>query len=125
MAIFTSNFSTRIARHVQSELSHAKSAAQAGDRQQQFAHFERAHVIGQESTYWHVKVHVLMLLWAVRHRSVKEALGQVLRIVGAATKTAFGLVPAGNTGGANVSPFKKMPITPEIARMIKQAKSNV
>ena len=125
MALFTSTFSAKIARHVEHELSAAHSAAKAGNSQLQFAHLERAHVIGQESTCWHVKVHLLMLLWAIRQRSVKEALGQVLRIVGAATKTAFGLVPQGNTGGANVSPFKKMPITPEIANMIQQAKSDV
>src|SRR5690554_7128041 len=44
-------------------------------------------------------------------------------IVGAATKTAFGLVPSGNTGGADVSPFKKMPIDPKLAALIQKAKS--
>ncbi len=87
-------------------------------------HLERAHVLGQESTYWHVHVHYLMLLWAFRYRSVREILGQVFRIVGAATKTAFGLVPQGNTGGANVSPFRKMPIAPELADVIDRAKAS-
>ena len=36
--------------------------------------------------------------------------------VGAAAKTAFGRVPRGNTGGANVSPFAPMPIPPGRAR---------
>jgi hypothetical protein len=117
------NFTKRIACYVEFELENAQVASSAGNDSQEFAHLERAHVLGQESTYWHVKVHALMLVWAVRHGSVREALGQIFRICGAATKTAFGLVPQGNTGGANVSPFKKMPIAPELATLIQRAKS--
>ncbi|WP_288389267.1 DUF3703 domain-containing protein, partial [uncultured Alteromonas sp.] len=36
-----------------------------------------------------------------------------IRIVGAATKTAIGLVPKGNTGGTDISPFKRLPISAE------------
>ncbi len=115
--------SNRLAAYVQAELDGATRANQAGDTKQEFIHLERAHVLGQESTYWHVKVHVLMPLWAIRNHSVRETIGQIFRIVGAATKTAFGLVPQGNTGGANVSPFKRMPIAPELAEMIRKAKA--
>jgi len=71
-----------------------------------------------------VKVHVLMLLWALRGLQPKEVFGQLLRIVGAAVTTAFGLGPKGNTGGTNVSPFKAMPIKPEFQTIIDKAKSN-
>lgn len=118
-------FTQRVATCVKVELANAKRAKSADDLQQEFTHLERAHVLGQESTYWHVKVHVLMLIWATRNGSVREALGQIFRIVGAATKTAFGLVPQGNTGGTNVSPFKKMPISPELAALIQKAKSDI
>ncbi|MGP9510613.1 DUF3703 domain-containing protein [Halomonas sp. AOP43-D1-39] len=118
-------FTQRVAGYVDAELSNAKEARSAGNPQQEFTHLERAHVLGQESTYWHVKVHVLMLAWAIRNSSVREALGQVFRIIGAATKTAFGMVPQGNTGGANVSPFKKMPISRDLAALIQKAKSGV
>lgn len=118
-------FSARVAPHVDSELECAEQARSAGDAHMEFLHLERAHVIGQESTYWHVKILVLMLLSAVRNHSGREVLGQLLRIAGAATKTAFGLVPQGNTGGANVSPFKKMPIAPDLAAVIDKAKSGL
>lgn len=118
-------FTKRIASCVKSELENAKRARSGGNTQKEFAYLERAHVLGQESTYWHVKVHLLMLVWATRNYSVRETLGQLFRIVGAATKTAFGLVPQGNTGGANVSPFKKMPIAPDLAALIHKAKSGV
>ena len=64
-----------------------------------------------------------MLYWALRNVKLKEIFGQVLRIVGAATKTVFGFVPQGNTGGANVSPFKVMPIKPEHQIIIDNAKA--
>lgn len=120
-----STFTGRVAPYVEAELAGAKQARLAGNTRQEFTHLERAHVLGQESTYWHVKVHVLMLVWAARNVSFREALGQVFRIVGAATKTAIGWVPAGNTGGANVSPFKKLPIAPDLAALIQKAKAGV
>lgn len=67
----------------------------------------------------HVWVHWHMLRWALRHRNVRECVGQITRIIGAATKTALGWVPAGNTGGANVSPFKPMPVPVELEALIK------
>ena len=118
-------FSQRVAPYVEAEMANATHARLVGDAQQEFSHLERAHVIGQESTYWHVKVHVLMLLWASRNCSIKEAVGQVFRTVGAATKTAFGLAPQGNTGGANVSPFRKVPIALDLADLIQKSKSGV
>jgi hypothetical protein len=49
--------------------------------------------------------------------------GQVVRILGAATKTIFGLVPSGNTGGSNVSPFKSMAISPDLRRILDAVRS--
>ena len=69
-----------------------------------------------------MRVHVLMLIWAVRQRAPRELAGQLLRIAGAATKTALGWVPSGNTGGANVSPFKSLPIPTDLARILARAK---
>jgi len=66
-----------------------------------------------------------MFMWACRNFKPKELLGQAFRIVGAVTKTVFGLVPQGNTGGANVSPFKAMPVKPEYEAIINSAKSSV
>jgi hypothetical protein len=116
-------FTKRITPSVEAELESASRARLAGNARQAFIHLERAHVLGQESTYWHVKVHVAMLGWAIRKRSAREISGQILRIAGAAATTAFGLIPQGNTGGANVSPFRKMPIAPELAELIENARS--
>lgn len=98
-------FTARIRPAVERELALASSGSR-----QAFKHLERAHVLGQSSTLLHVRVHWRMLVWGVRHRSAREVFGQVLRISGAALLTPFGLVPPGNTGGANVSPIEPMAI---------------
>lgn len=119
-----SKFSKNIAPEVQSEIAMAEKLEANGNLSESFHHLENAHVLGQESTRWHVKVHFLMFLWAIRQRDAKECIGQVVRIFGAVTKTAIGLVPEGNTGGSNISPFKKLPISPEHQAAIIKAKCN-
>jgi len=112
------NFATRIRPHVDRELEQAHAA---GDPRTAFAHLERAHVLGQASTREHVRVHWRMLRHGLAQRDAREIVGQLLRIVGAATKTALGWVPAGNTGGANVGPFRSMPVAPELQAILERA----
>lgn len=103
---------------VKEELRCASRFDALGHSRCAFRHLERAHVLGQHSTIEHVRVHGRMLGWAWRHRDHREIAGQLLRIVGAAAKTALGLVPTGNTGGSNVSPFRPMPIPLDLQRVI-------
>ena len=110
--------------YVVQELADAKNAKISGHPAAEFKHLENAHVLGQASTILHTKVHVLMFFWAVRQVNIKECLGQVLRIIGALTKTAIGFIPSGNTGGSNVSPLKVLPISPELNAIIAKAKQN-
>lgn len=116
-----STFTQKITPAVNAELELARCSREQGDISTEFHHLENAHVLGQRSTWLHVKVHLLMMLWGFRNHSIKEVLGQIFRTVGAATKTAIGLIPDGNTGGANISPFKPLPLSPEHAAVISQA----
>ena len=116
-------FASRIRPHVAAELRHAEAAEAAGDAARAFRHLERAHVLGQASTREHVRVHLRMLGWALRPRRHAEIPGQLPRIAGAATKTALGLVPTGNTGGANISPFKRLTIPSDLQARIAIARS--
>ncbi|ULQ46235.1 DUF3703 domain-containing protein [Flagellatimonas centrodinii] len=118
-----STFANNIRPPVTAELVLAETAEHQGNISVAFRHLERAHILGQASTREHVRVHCHMLLWGLRRRSFKEILGQITRVIGAATKTAIGLVPAGNTGGANVSPFKSFPVPAELQRVIAAARS--
>jgi len=115
-------FTARIRPAVERELEAASVAPVPGDTGTAFIHLERAHVLGQSSTLLHVRVHWHMLMWGMRHRSSREVFGQALRIAGAALLTPFGLVPAGNTGGANVSPLEPMPIPLDLQGVIDAAR---
>ena len=117
-------FAQKIAPFVNREIALANLSRIKGDIKSEFRHLENAHVLGQESTYHHVKVHYLMFLWGLRQQQYPEVVGQMVRMLGALTKTMLGLVPQGNTGGSNVSPFKPLPLKPELATIIRQAKNN-
>lgn len=106
---------TSLSTFVSHELSLARDAESPDAA---FRHLERAHILSQYSTRDHVAVHWHMLRWAAAQRDVREAFGQLVRIAGAATKTAIGWIPTGNTGGTNVSAFKPMPVPDDLARLI-------
>lgn len=117
------SFGNRIRPYVDVELAAAHVAERAGDSTRAFHHLQRAHVLGQRSTVQHVRVHIRMLSWGMRHNKPREVLGQVTRVIGAATKTWLGLVPQGNTGAADVSPFKPMEVPDDLAELIDVARS--
>jgi hypothetical protein len=108
--------------HVVIELQAAKAAEALGDMATAFRHLERAHILGQNSTRFHVLAHIRMLVWAWKQRDIGEFFGQLFRIVGAATKTFMGLVPQGNSGGTNVSPFRSMPLPDDLQAIMKQSR---
>jgi len=107
---------------VDAEITKAREMASGDDAQDAFRHLERTHILGQSSTFHHVRVHIAMLGWSFRARDLGEALGQVFRIITAALFTPFGLVPRGNTGGARVNPFRPMPIPEDLARALSGAR---
>lgn len=115
-------FATAIRPYVTQEIQHAQLLWAAGQRDLAFRHLERAHVLGQSSTVQHVRTHWHMFIWGKRSKSLRETLGQVVRMVGAATKTAVGLVPSGNTGGSNISPFKPLPMPQDLATILASVK---
>lgn len=118
----TPSFRQRIRPIVQAELGAARRAAAQHNASGEFACLERAHVLAQSDTLQHVRVHAAMLRWGIRRRCAREVFGQLVRIVGAATKTMVGLVPQGNTGGTNVSALRRMPVPPDLQRILDAAR---
>ena len=90
------------------EMSQASSCLASGDPDGAFRHLERAHVLGQAFVIPHVRSHLGMLRVGVARRDLREIFGQLLRVVAGAVGSALGVVPAGNTGGSNVSAFEPM-----------------
>lgn len=92
--------------------------------QQGYCHLERAHVIGQMDMISHVVVHWQMFKAELKRKQLIAAFGQVIRILLGALGSALGRVPVGNTGGSNVSMFKRMPIDPELKNIIEGRAQN-
>jgi hypothetical protein len=101
-----------------SEIALAKEFIAQGELEAGFAHLERAHVIGQVFVVPHAKSHWLMLKVEFRRRRPVAAFGQIVRLVLGILGSAVRVVPVGNTGGSNVSMFKRMPIAPDLQNII-------
>ena len=89
-----------------------------GDLERAFRHLERAHVIGPTSVGGPCKAHRLMLKLEIRRRRAGAAFGQLVRLFLGAVGSAVGVVPVGNTGGTDISMFKRLPIAPELQQAI-------
>lgn len=100
------------------EIARAKKLIATSEFEAGFVHLERAHVIGQAFVVPHIRAHWLMLKLEVQRRRPVAVYGQVLRIILGMLGSAVGVVPGGNTGGTNVSMFKRMPIAPELQQII-------
>lgn len=116
-------FSRRIRPYVDAELAMARTSMAERDFATAFRHLERAHVLGQRATREHVRVHWQMLRWALDQQRLREVGAQAFRMIGAAVLTAIGLVPEGNTGGGNVSAFRRMPIARDLAEITAAARA--
>jgi hypothetical protein len=101
-----------------SEIALAKALIARGEFAAAFPHLERAHVIGQAFVVPHATSHWLMLGVELRRRRFVAAFGQIVRIVLGMLGSAVGVVPVGNTGGTDISMFKRLPIEPDLQKII-------
>lgn len=82
-------------------------------------HLEVAHVLGQQYVAPHIATHYWMLRIGLKRRSMSEVFGQAMRILLGTLGSAVGIVPVGNTGGTNVSMWKRLPINASIEKLIR------
>ena len=109
----------RLQQAIETEFLCARQAEAHGRIAEAFGHLERAHILSQRHTVAHVRSHVRMWGWAWRQQRPRELLGQTTRIVAAALFSRI-WVPTGNTGGANVSAFKPMPLSDDLADLLEE-----
>ncbi|WP_026898183.1 DUF3703 domain-containing protein [Daejeonella oryzae] len=107
---FNTKMPAGLKKHFNFEISQYQSNLQKRDFKSSWNYLERAHILGQSYPLEHSKVHWLMLKEGFRRKSLKEILGQFLRLLTGGFKSLINLVPIGNTGGANVAPLKVMEI---------------
>ena len=100
------------------ELAAAEVAISGGKIEVAFHHLERAHILGQRHTWEHVNVHWRMLRLGASVGAWREVLGQMSRMAAAAMFSRI-WVPAGNTGRANVSAMKPMPVPEDLRSMLE------
>ncbi|NNU17064.1 DUF3703 domain-containing protein [Parvularcula sp. ZS-1/3] len=96
------------------EMAAGRAAFGSGDLDRSFHHFERAHILGQRWLLTHLSSHWWMLRVALKRRDGREIRGQLSRMMAVFPGYAFGWVPKGNTGGANVHPLKPMAIPDDL-----------
>jgi hypothetical protein len=101
------------------EMIAAKFAYADGDFQKAFVNLERAHILGQRYFVKHGITHWWMLKVGLKRQDWREVLGQVTRLFAVIPGYALGWVPKGNTGGANVSPVKPMPVPNDLSAMLE------
>ena len=90
-----------------------RAAAAARDYPELLHHLSRAHILSQRHTWRHVHVHLLILKAGFAARDVREVVGQTTRMIAAALFSRI-WVPIGNTGLANVSAMRPMPIPDDL-----------
>lgn len=102
----------------QQSLDEARSHYSRGDLSAAFASLEVAHILGQQFLFPHIAVHVWMFRVGAARRDKREMFGQIVRLLATIPGFFTGWVPLGNTGGANVSALKPMPVPETIADLV-------
>lgn len=113
--------SSKLRDHVNAELVRHSWAASAGDTGSAWWALERAHILSQPDLQLHLRVHWAMLRYALRTADLREAVGQLARLVLAPLGTISGRTPVGNTGRARVDPFAPMPIPADLGHALEDA----
>lgn len=111
--------SPKLKKAFKQEMDVAKSLYQQAKYDECFHHLERAHVLGQRNYIPHVVNHFWMMKVGLRTGDMREVFGQILRILGSVC-SLIGVAPIGNTGGANVSIIKPMPIPADLAQYFEK-----
>ena len=65
-----------------------------------------------------------MLKVAFLSRDIKEVVGQLFRLPLGIVGSVVGIVPVGNTGGSNISAFKRMEVSEEIKKLMDETLQN-
>lgn len=106
------------------EIQVATKARIEGNLNLAFHHYERAHILSQQYTGPHIKSHLGMLHIGFLRKDMREMFGQCVRIVAALIFSRI-WVPIGNTGGANVSAMKPMPMPDDLRQLLQGLSSNL
>jgi hypothetical protein len=114
---FAQTRSTEVNEAYEQEVQRADQELQRDDFETAFMHLERAHVLAQRMTGRHTFIHWRMLVAGLRRGDLREAIGQVPRIVASLLFSRL-WVPRGNNGRARVSAFAPMPVPADLLHLV-------
>lgn len=97
----------------------AAMALAAGRHAQALDRLAVAHILGQREFLRHARVHARMFHVAWRQRDLAGMLGQAMRLALVPVGHALDRLPLGNTGLANVSAFRPMPVPAPLQQLIE------
>lgn len=109
-------------QRVDAELLLSEAAFKRSELQVSWHHLERAHILGQAWPVQHTQAHWRMLAFALKIKNTKEIIGQIPRLLVGGIKSFVGEIPVGNSGGANVPPFKPMQIPGDLKAILDKYK---
>ena len=112
----------QVREHFETSLAQAKAAVREARYAEAWPLLERTHVLGQAYTGPHVRSHWAMLVCGWRQRNAKEIVGQVARLLVAVPASLTGVLPVGNTGGANVPMTQPMPVPDDLRAILGAVK---
>jgi hypothetical protein len=113
------NMPAGLKEYYQAELQQYRRVLTNDNLTEAWRRLERAHILGQPWPREHTYVHWLMLKFGIRIKNSKEIAGRLPRLLVGGVKSFVGVIPVGNTGGANVPPLKKMEIPDDLKEMMK------
>jgi hypothetical protein len=99
------------------EVERAGQALRRDDFETAFRHLERAHVLAQRMTGRHAFIHWRMLIAGLRRGDVREAVGQLPRIVASILFSRL-WVPRGNGGRSRASAFNPVPVPADLRHLV-------
>lgn len=99
------------------ELAGAHAAEQQGGLDAVLQHLARAHILSQRFALAHTAVHLRMLRVGWLKPDAHAIVGQLTRSIAALVFSRL-WAPVGNTGLANVSAFRPMPVPDDLARYL-------
>jgi hypothetical protein len=83
----------------------------------------RAHIVSQPWAWQHTRVHLRMLVVAVRTLDRSEVVGQLVRLVVAGPGSLAGRYPSGNTGRTTMRLTETAPVPPDLKHLIESSRS--
>ena len=110
---------SKLKNNVYLRINKAKDLIRLRKYEEAFSLLEDAHVLGQRYILPHTIAHIYMLKIGFLQKDIKEIIGQLFRIPTGVLGSMVGILPIGNTGGSNVSPFKKMEIRDDLQKMLQ------